>query len=64
MLLDPEALAACVASDRLELPPVSTTTYAAFTDPSGGRADSFTLAIAHREGSVQESRAVIDVVRL
>jgi hypothetical protein len=34
--------------------------YTAFTDPSGGSADSFTLAICHRE---RDGRVVLDVVR-
>lgn len=58
-LLDPEALDACVASDRLELPPAKGITYSAFTDPSGGRRDAFTLAIGHRDGG----RGVVDVCR-
>jgi len=58
-LLDPEAIQACVATDRLELPPVDGVQYHAFTDPSGGRRDAFTLAIGHRDGE----RAVVDVVR-
>jgi hypothetical protein len=58
-LLDPEAIQACVATDRLELPPVQGTNYAAFVDPSGGRRDAFTCAIGHRDGE----RGVVDVVR-
>jgi hypothetical protein len=58
-LLDPEAIQACVATDRMELPPVSLLTYSAFVDPSGGRKDAFTCAIGHRDGE----RAVVDVVR-
>ena len=42
-----------------EMPPVTTTTYCAFTDPSSGASDSFTLAIAHRDGE----RAIIDCIR-
>jgi hypothetical protein len=48
---------AFVVEDALEiatgvhsLPPVSGVLYAAFCDPSGGRSDSMTLAIAHRRG--------------
>lgn len=62
-LLDPERIAACVATDRLELPPVGGVQYQAFVDPSGGRADTFTLAIGHQEGSREDARAVVDVVR-
>jgi hypothetical protein len=58
-LLDPEAIAACVATGRLELPPVTDVQYQSFVDPSGGRRDAFTLAIGHREGE----RAVVDALR-
>lgn len=58
-LLDPDAIQACVASDRLELPPVTGITYEGFADPSGGRKDAFTLAIGHRDGE----RGVVDVLR-
>lgn len=58
-LLDPDAIAACVATDRLELPPVKGIKYSAFTDPSGGRRDAFTLAVGHRDGE----RGVVDVCR-
>jgi hypothetical protein len=44
-----EAVDACGIPGRHELPPVSGTNYSAFVDPSGGSADSMTLAIAHRE---------------
>ena len=54
-----EAIEACTISGRLELPPQSRVRYIAFTDPSGGSADSFTLAIAHTEGQT----AVLDLVR-
>ena len=42
---------------RQELPPAAGVHYKAFCDPSGGRHDSFTLAIAHAEGR----RTVIDL---
>ena len=48
-----------VVAGRHELPPLEGVTYRAFTDPSGGSADSFTVAIAHAEGEV----AVLDCVR-
>jgi hypothetical protein len=41
------------------LPPSAIIAYSAFTDPSGGKADSFTVAIGHKENR----RAVIDLVR-
>ena len=58
-LLTMEAVEAVTDTDVRERAPVERTRYAAFVDPSGGSADSFTLAIAHREGDV----AVIDAVR-
>jgi hypothetical protein len=58
-LLDPEAIGVCVATDRLELPPVEGIQYSAFVDPSGGRRDAFTCGIAHKDGE----RCVIDAVR-
>ena len=42
----------------MELPKVKNVSYQAFTDPSGGRADSFCLAIAHREE--KSERIVLD----
>jgi len=58
--LDPEAVAAVTVPDRRELPPVPGTRYVAFADPSGGSNDSFTVALAHRQG---EDQAVLDGVR-
>ncbi len=58
-LLDPEALDAVVAHGRRELAPAPSVTYRAFVDPSGGRADAFTIAIGHRTPDL----AVVDVVR-
>jgi hypothetical protein len=55
-----EALDAIVARGRFELPPQTGITYAAFVDPSGGSADSFTLAIAHRDAS---GAPVLDLLR-
>jgi hypothetical protein len=54
-----EAVDACVIPDRRELLPASASRYFAFTDPSGGSRDSFTLAVAHHE----DGRAVLDAVR-
>jgi hypothetical protein len=54
-----EALEACVAIDVRERSPVPGVRYRAFVDPSGGSADSMTLAIGHREKDV----VVIDAVR-
>jgi hypothetical protein len=54
-----EAVEACVVSDRFELPPMTSVTYSAFVDPSGGSSDSMTLAIAFREGE----RAILAAIR-
>jgi hypothetical protein len=55
-----EVVEAAVVPGRYELPPVSGAGYAAFVDPSGGSADSMTLAIAHAD---KDGRAVLDAVR-
>ena len=57
--LTPEAVEAVTVSGRYELPKESNCSYFAFTDPSGGARDSFSLAIAHLEGE----KAVLDVIR-
>jgi hypothetical protein len=44
---------------RVELPCSKDFQYFAFVDPSGGQADSMTLAIAHRENG----RAILDLMR-
>jgi hypothetical protein len=54
-----EAVEAATVPDRFELPPVAGQNYLAFVDPSGGSADSMTLAISHRE----KGRGVLDAVR-
>jgi hypothetical protein len=54
-----EAVEACVALDVRERPPVSGVRYTAFVDPSGGSADSMTLAIAHK----QDDAVILDAVR-
>jgi hypothetical protein len=54
-----EVVQAAVVPGRYELAPVPGIQYVAFVDPSGGSADSMTLAIAHRDGD----RAVLDAVR-
>jgi hypothetical protein len=53
-----EAVRACT-DDVRERPYDRNYEYTAFTDPSGGSNDSFTLAIAHREGKT----SVLDVIR-
>jgi len=58
--IDIDALRAVVNTGRpLELPPRTGTKYIAACDPSGGKADAFTVAIAHADGD----RAVLDLVR-
>ncbi len=53
-------LDACINFDRpLELSPRANFTYFAFVDPSGGRDDTFAIAIAHRE----DDHIVVDMVR-
>ena len=54
-----EAIDAAVIPGRLELQRVLGVRYFGFIDPSGGSADSFSLAIAHRE----DDRAVLDCIR-
>src|SRR5262249_23755905 len=56
-----EAVRACVAPCIFERSPERRITYKAFVDPSGGSADSFTLAIAHYDISTQT--VLIDAVR-
>lgn len=58
-LLTREAIEAVTATDRRELPPVEGIQYNAWTDPSGGSVDSWTLAVAHRSGDTD----VLDLVR-
>ena len=54
-----EVIDAATMADRFELPPMAGVRYHGFVDPSGGSADSMTLAIAHAEGE----QAVLDAVR-
>src|SRR5215813_752852 len=44
----PEALEACTVKGRDYLPPSPIIQYQAFVDPSGGKADSFTVSIGHK----------------
>jgi hypothetical protein len=53
-----EIVQACVG-DHVEMAPLEQYRYSAFSDPSGGSADSFTLAISHKDGE----RIVIDATR-
>ena len=54
-----EVVEACIEPGCRERPYVVAMEYFAFTDPSGGSSDSFTLAIAHRESD----KAMLDCVR-
>jgi hypothetical protein len=54
-----ESIEQCVIPGRTELLPAQSLSYLAFVDPSGGRRDSFTACVAHRQGD----KAVIDLVR-
>lgn len=58
-LVSREIVEACVASNVRERPYERGKVYTAFCDPSGGSADSMTLAIAHKDGD----DAVLDVLR-
>jgi hypothetical protein len=55
-----EVVDAAVVPGRYELMPISGVCYQAFVDPSGGSADSFTLAVAHLD---TDGRSVLDAVR-
>lgn len=55
-----EALEAVTIKGRRELPPAADIRYHAFVDPSGGAADSMTLAIAHADSA---GRRVLDLLR-
>lgn len=54
-----EAIEAVTEWGVLERGPLSTNRYAAFCDPSGGSADSFALAVAHKEGET----GILDCLR-
>lgn len=54
-----EIVEAAVDPGTFERPPIPGVTYHAFTDPSGGSADSMTVAIAHCEGQT----FVLDALR-
>lgn len=63
--LDDETVDAAIVPGRRMLPRILGCKYVAFADPSGGRGDSFTLAIAHQEpapAGQQGGRVVLDVL--
>jgi hypothetical protein len=53
-----EVVQACVG-DHVEMAPLGAKPYSAFCDPSGGSADSFTIAVGHRDGEC----IIIDATR-
>jgi hypothetical protein len=57
--LEEEWIQAAIDSGCFERPPSPRFRYHAFVDPSGGRRDSFTLGIAHRQGDI----ALLDVAK-
>jgi hypothetical protein len=59
--LSQELIESAVIPGRVELLPASEIRYFGFTDPSGGRQDSMTLAVAHRD--VQSGRVIVDLLR-
>src|SRR5262249_58810737 len=54
-----ESVEGCIDAGIRERPYDRRNLYSAFIDPSGGASDSFTLAIAHKEGM----SSVLDAVR-
>jgi hypothetical protein len=55
-----EAVEANVVLGQYELPPVAGIVYSGFCDPSGGAANSMTLAVGHRDG---DGNGVLDAIR-
>ena len=56
-----EVVEACITPGIFERGPLPGVHYSAFCDPSGGSADSMTLAIVHRDDG--EGRVILDAVR-
>ncbi len=64
--LDDETVDAAIVMGRRMLPRSLRCKHVAFADPSGGRGDSFTLAIAHQEpapAGTQAGRVVLDCLQ-
>jgi hypothetical protein len=57
--LPTEMIEAAIIPSRWELLKIPNINYKAFVDPSGGRADSFTLAIAHSEERDENLKIVV-----
>jgi len=55
-----DIIEAAVIPGRFELPKLMDIRYSAFIDPSGGRQDSFTLAVSHKEGN---GKIILDCIR-
>jgi len=55
-----EIIEAAIVQGRYELPKVDGFSYKAFMDPSGGRQDSFSIAITHQE---ENRKLVLDCIR-
>jgi hypothetical protein len=64
--LDDATVDGAIIPNRRALPKVPGCRYTAFCDPSGGRSDSFTLAIAHQErrGKDKAERVVLDLLQV
>lgn len=63
--LDDATVDSAIIPHRRALPKITGCRYVAFCDPSGGRSDSFTLAIAHQERKSsrdQAERIVLDLL--
>jgi len=58
--MPPEFIEAVVIPGRFELPKIEDADYYAFVDPSGGRQDSMTMGIAHKE---KDGKIPLDVIR-
>ena len=58
--MPPEFIEAVVIPGRFELPKIEGAEYFASCDPSGGRQDSMTLAIAHKD---KDAKVILDVSR-
>lgn len=58
-----EVVESCVETGTRERAPIDGVHYTAFTDPSGGSQDSWTLAIAHQDGRGDDALTAIDAAR-
>lgn len=61
MFLGLDLIEAVTVPKRYELPKIAGITYTGFVDPSGGRADSFTLAISHKD--LDSGKIILDAIR-